>query len=507
VTATRAARPRYVLSIDQGTTSTRCMVFDHGGRLVALRQREHRQYFPQPGWTEHDAREIWRNVERIVPAALREAGIDAEDVVAIGIANQRETLVLWDRATGVPVHRAIVWQDTRTADFVAQLQSDPRAERVRALTGLPIASYFAAPRLRWILQEHPELRRRAERGELLAGTIDSWLVWNLTGGTSGGRHVTDATNASRTLLMELRTRQWHPELLDLFEIPAAVLPEIVPSLAAHGHATALVPGAPITALLGDQQAALFGQACFNAGEVKCTYGTGGFLLMSTGSTLVESQHGLIPTIAFSTSAGEQSYALEGSIAVTGSLVQWFRDGLGIISTAPEIETLALTVADNGGSYIVPAFSGLLAPRWRDEARGVIVGLTSYVTKAHLARAVLEATGWQTREVIDAMRADTGYRIPDLRVDGGMTSNNLLMQFVADVLDTTVARPLVGETVCVGAAYAAGLASGFWPDFDALRRNWHRAAEWSPLMPAADREREYRNWCRAVELTFAWVREE
>ncbi|MCW2522992.1 MAG: glycerol kinase, partial [Frankiales bacterium] len=493
----RTVRPRYVLSIDQGTTSTRCMIFDHAGGLRALRQREHHQFFPQPGWSEHDAKEIWRNVERIVPAAMKEAGITAADVVGIGIANQRETLVVWERATGEPVHRAIVWQDIRTAELIQQWQADPRAGRVRELTGLPIASYFAAPRLHWLLAERPELRERAERGELLAGTIDSWLVWNLTGGVDGGRHITDVTNASRTLLMDLRTRQWHPELLELFEIPAAVLPEIVPSLDAHGLARTVVPGAPITALLGDQQSALFGQACFSAGEVKCTYGTGGFLLMNTGDKLVDSEHGLIPTVAYTTGSGEHGYALEGSIAVTGSLVQWFRDGLGIISTAPEIETLALTVADSGGSFIVPAFSGLLAPHWRDEARGVIVGLTSYVTKAHLARAVLEATGWQTREVIDAMRADTGYPIPALRVDGGMTSNNLLMQFVADVSDAVVARPLVGETVCVGAAYAAGLSAGFWPDFDALRRNWHRAAQWSPVMPAEAREREYRNWRRAV----------
>jgi glycerol kinase len=501
-----AHRGRFVLSIDQGTTSTRCMVFDRTGQLLALRQREHKQSYPHPGWVEQDALEIWRNIQRIVPAALAEAGVGAEEVVAIGIANQRETIVAWDRHTGRPVHPAIVWEDTRTADVTEQLRLDPRAERVRELSGVPLAAYFAAPRMRWLLDHDPSLLARGARGDVVFGTMDSWLIWQMTGGPRGGRHVTDPTNASRTMLMDLHTRQWHPDLLDFFGIPAAMLAEIVPSMSNHGEASTLVPGAQITAVLGDQQAALFGQVCFSPGEAKCTYGTGGFLLMNTGSTPVNSSHGLISTVAYEIDGGPVAYALEGSIAVTGSLVQWFRDGLGMIATAPEIETLARSVDDNGGCYVVPAFSGLFAPHWRSEARGIVVGLTSYVTKGHLARAVLEASGWQTREVIDAMLADTGQELTALRVDGGMTSNNLLMQFIADVLDTPVARPLVGETVCVGAAYAAGMSVGLWPDFEQLRRNWHRAGEWLPDLDATLREREYRNWQRAVELTFAWVRE-
>ncbi|SES22655.1 glycerol kinase [Lentzea xinjiangensis] len=495
---------RFVMAVDQGTTSTRCIVFDQNARLVAVAQREHRQYHPRPGWVEQDAVEIWRNVDRIVPQALRQAGITADQVVAMGITNQRETFVLWDRHTGVPIGRAIVWEDIRTEDLVAELGRKPGIEEVRDRCGLPLATYFSAPSLRWMLDNVAGLRAKAERGDVLFGTMDTWLIWNLTGGVNGGLHVTDVTNASRTMLMNLSTRQWDPMLLEFFGVPAPMLPEIRPSTEISGTTTRVVPGIAITAALGDQHAALFGQACFEKGSIKGTYGTGGFLLMNTGDELVRSKHGLLTTIGYQI-GGEPAYALEGSIAVAGSLVQWFRDNLGLIHSAPEIETLARTVKDNGGCYIVPAFSGLFAPHWLAQARGLVVGLTSYINKGHLARAVLEATGWQTREVVDAMNADLGAPTPVLKVDGGMTADHLLMQFIADVLDIPVVRPLVAETVSLGAAYAAGLAAGYWPDLEGLRRNWHLAARWNPAMEARHREDEYANWKRAVELTFAWAR--
>jgi glycerol kinase len=503
-TAHRAG-PTFVLSIDQGTTSTRAILFDHGGQLVAVAQLEHHQYYPQPGWVEHDAAEIWRNVGRIVPQVLRDAGARAEDVAAVGIANQRETIVVWDRATGKPVRHAIVWQDTRTDTLVEELGRHPRAGEVAERSGLPLRSYFSAPRLRWLLDHTPGLRARAERGEVLAGTMESWLIWNLTGGPDGGAHVTEVTNASRTLLMNLHTLAWDANLLEIFGIPEAILPEIRPSMGAYGTGREALAGVPIAAALGDQQAALFGQTCFAAGEGKCTNGTGSFLLLNTGHEIVRSSHGLLTTVAFQLAGQPAVYALEGSVAITGSLVQWFRDGLGLIRTAAEIETLARTVEDNGGCYIVPAFYGLFAPHWRPEARGVIAGLTSYITKGHLARAVLEATGWQTREVVDAMNADSSLRLRTLKVDGGMTSDNLLMQIIADVLDVPVVRPMVVETVALGAGYAAGLAVGYWSDLEGLRRNWHRAAEWFPAMPADRRAAEYENWQHAVELTFNWTR--
>jgi glycerol kinase len=495
----------YVMSIDQGTTSTRCILFDQRGRLVAVSQREHQQHFPRPGWVEHDATEIWRNLARLVPQALREAGIDANQVAALGIANQRETTVLWDRHTGTPIGRAIVWQDTRTDALVEELAARPGADRVHEKTGLPLATYFSAPRIRWLLDHTPGLRERAERGDVLAGTMESWLIWNLTGGPGGGVHVTDVTNASRTLLMNLRTLQWDAEMLAFFGVPRAMLPAIRSSTETYGSTTTVVPGIRIAAALGDQHAALFGQTCFAPGEAKCTYGTGSFLLMNTGTTPAHSANGLLTTVGYRIGDEPAVYALEGSIAVTGSLVQWFRDGLGLITSAPEIETLARTVEDNGGCYIVPAFSGLFAPHWRSEARGIIAGLTSYITKGHLARAVLEATGWQTREVVDAMNADSGLALRTLKVDGGMTADNLLMQFIADVLNVPVVRPMVVETVSLGAAYAAGLAVGYWPDLEGLRRNWHRAAQWSPAMDPVRRDTEYANWRRAVELTFGWIR--
>ncbi|HET6287420.1 MAG TPA: glycerol kinase GlpK [Amycolatopsis sp.] len=496
---------RYVMSIDQGTTSTRCILFDARGRLVSVAQREHQQHFPRPGWVEHDATEIWRNVGRIVPQALADAGVEPAQVVGLGIANQRETTVLWDRHTGNPVGRAIVWQDTRTDAMLEHLAREPGADRVRRLCGLPLATYFSAPRIRWMLERTPGVRERAERGDVLFGTVESWLIWNLTGGPEGGVHITDVTNASRTMLMNLRTLSWDDELLEFFDVPRAMLPEIRPSTEVYGTTSRVVPGIRIAAALGDQQAALFGQTCFAPGEAKCTYGTGSFLLLNTGQTPVLSTHGMLTTVGFKIGDEPAVYALEGSIAVTGSLVQWFRDGLELIGSAPEIETLARTVEDNGGCYIVPAFSGLFAPHWHSEARGVIAGLTSYITKGHLARAVLEATGWQTREVVDAMNADSGLALSTLKVDGGMTADNLLMQFVADVLDVPVVRPMVAETVSLGAAYAAGLSVGYWPDLEGLRRNWHRAGQWLPTMDPARRDSEYGHWRQAVELTFGWMR--
>jgi glycerol kinase len=497
---------RYVMSIDQGTTSTRCILFDHRGRLVSVAQREHQQHFPRPGWVEHDALEIWRNVRRIVPEALASAGVDAQRIAAVGIANQRETTVLWDRRTGTPLSRAVVWQDTRTAPLVDTLRDRPGDEFFLDRCGLPPSTYFSAPRIRWLFDHVEGLEQRARAGDVLFGTIESWLIWNLTGGTDGGLHITDPTNASRTMLVNIRTLTWDPELMEFFGVPPTLLPEIRSSAESYGEARALLPGVRITAALGDQQAALFGQTCFSPGEAKCTYGTGSFLVMNTGTDLVRSRHGLITTVAYKIAGQPTVYALEGPMAVTGSLVQWFRDRLGMISTAPEIETLARTVEDNGGCYIVPAFSGLFAPHWRSDARGVIVGLTSYITKGHLARAVLEATAWQTREVVDAINADSGLALRELKVDGGMTSDNLLMQLLADVLDVPVVRPLVSETVSLGAAYAAGLAAGYWSDLEVLRRNWHRAAQWLPDMDPERRAWEYESWQRAVERSLGWVRE-
>ncbi|WP_305784183.1 glycerol kinase GlpK [Symbioplanes lichenis] len=491
---------RYVVAIDQGTTSTRCIVFDRRGQLVSLAQQEHKQYFPKPGWVEHDAAEIWRNVERLAPLALRRAGITVDQVAAVGIANQRETTVLWDRRTGVPVGRALVWQDTRTDSLVSVLKEASGAAAVQEAAALPLATYFSGPRIRWILDHTPGLRARAARGEILFGTMETWLIWNLT----GGLHVTDVTNASRTNLLDIHTLDWSPSALAFFDIPRAMLPTVHPSIAELGTATAAFPGVRIGAALGDQQAALFGQTCFTPGEAKCTYGTGSFLLLNTGTDLVRSEHGLLTTVAYQIGGAPAVYALEGSIAITGSLVQWFRDQLELIASAPEIETLARTVQDNGGCYIVPAFSGLYAPHWRSEARGVIVGLTSYITKGHLARAVLEATAWQTREVVDAMNADSGLTLKTLKVDGGMTADNLLMQGIADVLDVPVVRPLAAETVSLGAAYAAGLAVGYWPDLEDLRHNWHRAGQWLPAMDPGHRAKEYTNWKRAVERTLDWI---
>jgi glycerol kinase len=496
---------RYVAAVDQGTNSSRCILFDRRGRLVSVAQREHRQLFPRPGWVEHDATEIWLNVTRVVPAAVRQIGAAPSQIVAIGITNQRETSLLWDRRTGRPIGHAVVWQDTRTDRLVTELAGDEGPDRFADLCGLPLTTYFSAPRIRWMLDHTPGLRQRAERGEVLFGTMETWLIWNFTGGVNGGLHVTDVTNASRTMLMNIETLEWDEQLLQAFDVPRAVLPEIRPSSGVFATATEVLPGVRIGAALGDQQAALFGQTCFSAGEAKCTYGTGSFLLLHTGQEIVRSKHGMLTTVAYQIGDEPASYALEGSMAVTGSLVQWFRDGLGLIHTAAEIETR--TVEDNGGAYIVPAFSGLFAPHWRSEARGVIAGLTGYITKGHLARAVLEATAFQTLEVVDAMNADSGIELTALKVDGGMTANNLLMQFLADLLDVRVVRPMVTETVSLGAAYAAGLAVGYWPDLEGLRSNWHRAGQWLPHMDPARRATEYENWKAAVQRTFNWIRPE
>ncbi|MFI5526646.1 glycerol kinase GlpK [Streptomyces platensis] len=498
---------KYVAAIDQGTTSSRCIIFDHGGSIVAVDQREHRQIFPKPGWVEHDATEIWSKVQAVVAGALAKAGLRAEQLSALGITNQRETTVLWDRATGRPVHHAIVWQDTRTSQLCAELGGADGQDRFREATGLPLASYFSGPKAAWLLDEVPGLRARAERGEIAFGTIDSWLIWNLTGGTDGGVHVTDVTNAGRTMLMNLSTLQWDPAILSAMNVPAAILPEIRSSAEVYGTAVGQLHGVPVASALGDQQAAVFGQTCYGVGEAKNTYGTGSFLLLNTGNRPVPSKNGLLTTMGYQLGGEAPVYCLEGSIAVTGALVQWFRDQLGLIASAGEIEALAASVPDNGGAYVVPAFSGLFAPYWRSDARGVITGLTGFVTKAHLARAVLEATSWQTREVVDAMYQDSGVRITQLKVDGGMTANQLLMQHQADVLGVPVIRPVISETTCLGAAYAAGLATGVWQDLDELRSHWQRDAEWTPRMDGAARDREFANWRKAVERSFGWLAED
>ncbi|HET8660949.1 MAG TPA: glycerol kinase GlpK [Micromonosporaceae bacterium] len=488
----------HVAAIDQGTTSSRCIVFATDGSITGAEQREHRQYYPRPGWVEHDADEIWANVQAVVSGALERAGITPADLAAIGITNQRETTLLWDAQTGAPAGRAIVWQDTRTDRLVAELAGTAGQDRFRYRCGLPLATYFSAPKLAWLLGSDPGLRRRAEAGELRFGTMDSWLIYKLT-----GRHVTDVTNASRTMLMNLSTLDWDDELLAAFGLPRALLPQILPSAHVYGEARGL-GGVPVASALGDQQAALFGQTCFTPGEAKCTYGTGSFLLLHTGERAVPSKRGLVTTVAYQLAGQPPAYALEGSIAVTGALVQWLRDNLGIIRTAAEVNELAATVPDSGGCVIVPAFSGLFAPYWRPDARGVIAGLTGYVTKAHLARAALEATAWQVRDVMDVMAAESTVDLAQLKVDGGMTASELLMQFQADVLDVPVVRPTVAETTCLGAAYAAGLAVGFWPDLDALRAHWRPDRTWVPAMSAADRDLGHRRWSKAVERTLDWT---
>ncbi|MFC5063713.1 glycerol kinase GlpK [Actinomycetospora atypica] len=498
---------QYVAAIDQGTTSTRCMIFDHSGRVVAVDQLEHQQIFPRAGWVEHDAAEIWVNTRQVCGGALARADLDASNIAAVGITNQRETTVIWDKATGEPIHNAIVWQDTRTQDICDELGAlGGGAERYRAKTGLPLATYFAGPKARWILDHVEGARERAERGELAFGTMDTWVLWNATGGIEGGLHVTDPTNASRTLLMNIDTLEWDPELCEEIGVPMAMLPEIRSSSETYGNirARGTFRDVPVSGILGDQQAATFGQACLSVGEAKNTYGTGNFVLLNTGTEKVESKNGLLTTVCYKIGNNDAVYALEGSIAVTGSLVQWLRDNLGMISSAPEVEDLAKSVDDNGGAYVVPAFSGLFAPYWRSDARGVIVGLTRYVNKGHIARAVLEATAFQTREVIDAMNADSGVPLTTLKVDGGMVGNEVLMQFQADLLGVEVVRPVVAETTALGAAYAAGLAVGFWSSEQEIRDNWAQDKVWEPNMDPGERDRIYAEWKKAVTRTFDWA---
>lgn len=488
----------FVGAIDQGTTSTRFAVIDRSGSLVAVAQREHEQIYPQPGWVEHDAAEIWANTQAVVGEALASAGIEPAGLAAVGITNQRETTLLWDRATGEPATPAIVWQDTRTASLVRELGGESGSSRFQHKSGLPLATYFSGPKVRWLLDNDPELAARAAAGELAFGTMDSWLVWNLT-----GRHVTDVTNASRTMLMDLESLNWDDELIAGIGIPRSLLGEIVPSVATVGRCRGVLDGVPLGGILGDQQAAMFGQVAFGPGEAKNTYGTGCFLLVNTGTRPVRSENGLLTTVAYQVGTGKARYALEGSVAIAGAGVQWLRDNLGLIGDAAAIEDLARQAEDNGDVYFVPAFSGLFAPYWRDDARGVFTGLTRFANKAHIARAVLEATAYQTRDVLDAMRADAGIELESLKVDGGMVVNDLLMQFQADILGVPVIRPVVTETTVLGAAYAAGLAVGFWQNPDSLRANWAEDTRFEPQMTEADRDRLYASWQKAVSKSMGW----
>ncbi|WP_271983194.1 glycerol kinase GlpK [Pseudoclavibacter terrae] len=500
---------KYVIAIDQGTTSSRAIVFDHSGSIVSTGQLEHEQIFPQAGWVEHDPKEIWNNTREVIGQALSKANITRHDIATIGITNQRETAVVWDKTTGEPVYNAIVWQDTRTQAIVDRLAADGGVERFKDTVGLPLATYFSGTKIVWILENVEGARERAEAGDLIFGTTDSWVLWNLTGGVNGGVHVTDVTNASRTLFMDLETLAWDQSILDTFGVPASMLPEIKSSSEIYGHAStqSLLREVPISGILGDQQAATFGQTAFTSGEAKNTYGTGSFLIYNTGEKIVKSENGLLTTLCYKLGDAAPVYALEGSIAVTGSLVQWLRDNLGLINSAPEIEELASKVEDNGGTYIVPAFSGLFAPYWRPDARGAIVGLTRFVNKNHIARAALESTAYQTRDVLEASNADSGVPLAELKVDGGMVANDTLMQFQADILNTDVVRPVVTETTALGAAYAAGLAVGFWKDLDEVSANWQEDKRWTPQMPEEERERLYRNWKKAVSKTLDWVDED
>jgi len=495
----------YIGAIDQGTTSTRFMVFDQSARIAAVAQREHEQIFPKPGWVEHDPLEIQRRTEEVIAAALEQRGLRASDLAAIGITNQRETTVLWDRKTGRPVANAIVWQDTRVADDVARFSANGGQDRFRKQTGLPLSTYFSSLKLRWLLENVPGASEKAAAGDLLFGNIDTFLVWNLTGGPKNGVHVTDVTNASRTQLLNLETLDWDDLLLAAFGIPRAVLPKVRSSSEVYGEATLpAASGVPITGILGDQQAALVGQACFQPGEVKNTYGTGCFLLMNTGKRPVPSNFGLLTTVAYKVGDAPATYALEGGVAIAGALVQWLRDNLGLIQKSADVEALARTVADNGGVFFVPAFSGLYAPYWKESARGVIAGLTRYANKGHLARAVLEATAFQTREVVEGMEKDSQIQLATLRVDGGMVSNELLMQSQADILNREVVRPVIQETTALGAAYAAGLAVKFFSGQEELRANWAVDRTWRPNLEEAERERLYKSWKKAVTRSFDWM---
>ena len=494
----------YIGAIDSGTTSTRFMLFDQQGTVIAYDQREHQQIFPQSGWVEHDGLEIWERTRQVIGATLAKAQLSARDIAAVGITNQRETTLLWDRATGVPVHNAIVWQDTRTDRICHQLTEQGHAELFYHKTGLPLATYFSGPKIRWLLEHVPGLRARAERGELLFGNIDSWLIWNLT-----GAHVTDPTNASRTMLMNLETLDWDAELLAILDIPRSLLPEIRPSSDPNFYGKTLTAGPfqgeiPVCGDLGDQQAATVGQTCFHPGEAKNTYGTGCFMILNTGTEIVRSRNGLLTTVCYQLGDQPPVYALEGSIAMAGATVQWLRDNLQLISHASESEALAQSVTDSGGCYLVPAFSGLFAPYWRSDARGVLVGLTRYINRAHIVRAALESICYQTREVLEAMNADSGVPLQALKVDGGATANNFLMQLQADIVGVEVIRPKVAETTSLGAAYAAGLAVGFWPDLEALRQNWQVDRSWQPQLGEAARAAGFHGWQKAVQRTLNWV---
>jgi len=499
----------YVLAIDQGTTSSRAIVFNHSGEIVSTGQLEHDQIFPRAGWVEHNPEQIWNNVREAVGLALTRANVTHNDIAAVGITNQRETAVVWDKTTGKPVYNAIVWQDTRTQKIVEELGGADGPEKYKAIVGLPLATYFSGPKVKWILDNVEGARAKAEAGDLLFGNTDTWTLWNLTGGVNGGVHVTDVTNASRTMLMDLDTLSWREDIAADMGIPLSMLPEIKSSSEVYGKGRqqGLLPGVPIAGILGDQQAATFGQACFEVGQAKNTYGTGNFMLLNTGTEKVMSENGLLTTVCYKIGDQPTRYALEGSIAVTGSLIQWLRDNLGMFEDAPDVEWLAGKVEDNGGAYFVPAFSGLFAPYWRPDARGALVGLTRYVNRNHIARAALEATAFQTREVLDAMNADSGVDLTELRVDGGMVANELLMQFQADQLGVDVVRPKVAETTALGAAYAAGIAVGFWKGEQDVIDNWAEDKRWSPAVEEGERERLYRNWKKAVTKTFEWVDED
>ena len=497
---------KYVLAIDEGTTSARAIIFNHSGQIVSVGQKEFEQIFPRAGWVEHDAVEIWESVREVIGQALSKASINRHQLSAVGITNQRETAVVWDKNTGEPVYNAIVWQDTRTQKICDELAGDKGPDRFKDICGLPLATYFSGPKVKWILDNVEGARAKAEAGDLLFGNMDTWVLWNLTGGTDGGLHITDPTNASRTMLMDVRKLQWDDSMCEVMGIPKSMLPEIKSSSEVYGKASreSLLIDTPIAGILGDQQAATFGQACFEKGNAKNTYGTGCFMLMNTGQEAVFSENGLLTTVCYKLGDQPTVYALEGSIAVAGSLVQWLRDNLRMFDSAPEIETLATSVEDNGGAYIVPAFSGLFAPYWRPDARGALVGLTRFVNRGHIARAVLEATAYQTREVLDAMNADSGVPLTELKVDGGMTANETLMQFQADQVGVPVIRPVVAETTALGAAYAAGIAVGFWSGEEDVVKNWAEDKRWEPKMDDAERDRLYRNWKKAVTKTFDWV---
>ncbi|MBV9136317.1 MAG: glycerol kinase GlpK [Hyphomicrobiales bacterium] len=496
---------QFVGSLDQGTTSTRFIIFDREGNIVASGQKEHAQIYPRPGWVEHDPTEIWLNAKSVIVDALAKARLAPRDLSSVGLTNQRETTLIWDRRTGAPLHHALVWQDTRTDSLVAYFGKNGGKDRLRAKTGLPLATYFSGLKLAWLLENVPGARARAKAGEALFGNIDSWLTWNLTGGTRGGLHVTDVTNASRTQLMNLTTLEWDREILSLFDIPHACLPEIRSSSEIYGICVEPLAGVALAGILGDQQAALFGQACLQPGEVKNTYGTGCFMLMNTGATAFLSGSGLLTTLGYKLGTAKPVFALEGSIAISGALVQWLRDNLGIIDRSNDIEALARSVNDNGDVFVVPAFSGLYAPYWQASARGIIAGLTGFANKGHIARAALEATAFQVRDVVEAMVADSKVEIRELRSDGGMVVNDLLMQFQADMLNVPVVRPKIIETTALGAAYAAGLATGFWESTQDIKRNWRIDKEWRPRMDEGERSRLYAGWKKAVTRSLDWAR--